>query len=174
MKESNTESTAQGEKPARLNPPWRAKTVWLAALLVILGSYFWVKDAASTAPSHTAASGKTGFAADDSGAGSKQVSPGLPVTFRLGVSYIGGFFLGWGLRRFLKLTLLLSGALIAIAALGKKLGWVDADWASVEAHVRSSMTWLSGEAGSLKTLLTGYLPSAGAAGVGAFFGFRKT
>src|SRR5262245_44546657 len=74
FEQPNTESMGAGEKVARLNPPWRAKTVWLAALLVILGSYFWVKDAASTTPSHTASAGKTGLAADGSGAGDKQVS----------------------------------------------------------------------------------------------------
>ena len=179
MKE-NQQTAADGktavEAGAGQNPPWKAKTVWIAVLLVILGCYFWVKDAASTPTPRADTPGKTGFAADSPGNGkSPAVSgkPQSPATFRLGVSYLGGFFLGWGLRRFLKLTLLLSGALIILIAMGKKLGWVDLDWAAVEAHVRSSSSWLSGEAASLKTFFTGYLPSAGAAGIGAFFGFRR-
>jgi uncharacterized membrane protein (Fun14 family) len=99
--------------------------------------------------------------------------PTSPATFRLGLSYLGGFFLGWSLRRFIKWTLLLGGAVILVIGLGRKLGWFDLDWASIEGQVRSSLTWLQGEAGAAKQFLTGYLPSAGAAAIGIFLGFRR-
>ncbi len=179
------DSDQPGEKAATQalssqSAPWRAKSVWIAASLILIGAIFWARDAARTParPSSTSAPGVSGFAepAPGVGTGGGQVvcAPrAWPATCRLGVSYLGGFFLGWALRRFLKATLLLSGAAIALIALGKKLGWLDLDWASVENHVRTSLAWIQGEAGSIKQFLTGYLPSAGAAGLGVFFGFRR-
>ena len=158
------------------NPPWKARTVWIAAVLALIGACFWARDLAqkpaqSSAPT---APGMTSLA-DSTSSQARQtpLKPTSPAAFRLGVSYLGGFFLGWALRRFIKATLLLSGAVILLIALAKKLGWIDLDWASIEAHVRGSLAWLQGEAGSIKHFLTGYLPSAGAAGIGAFLGFRR-
>ena len=94
-------------------------------------------------------------------------------TFRIGVSYLGGFFLGSSLRRFIKWTLLLGGAVILAIGIGRKLGWFELDWASIECHVRSSLSWLQGEAGAAKQFLTGYLPSAGTAAIGIFLGFGR-
>ena len=74
---------------------------------------------------------------------------------------------GWALRRFIKATLLLSGAAILLIGLGKKLGWIELDWASIESHVRDSFAWLQGQTGAIKQFVTGYLPSAGAAGTRA-------
>jgi uncharacterized membrane protein (Fun14 family) len=64
---------------------------------------------------------------------------------------------------------------IGLALIGamKTTGWVDVDWNAVEAQVSQTVQWLHGEAQGLKNLLAGFLPSAGAAGAGSFFGFRK-
>jgi uncharacterized membrane protein (Fun14 family) len=161
------------------NPPWKAKTVWIAAALVVVGLFFWIKDAVQKpAPSGSpSAPGMTSLtdskSAPEGQAKTAGLKPSSPATFRLGVSYLGGFFLGWALRRFIKATLLLSGAAILLIGLGKKLGWMDLDWASLEGHVQHSLSWLHGEAGAIKQFLTGYLPSAGAAATGIFLGFRR-
>ena len=157
-------------------PPWKAKTVWAALGLMLLGGGLWIKDRAQ-ADSPAVARGGSQFS-DSSATGSQssgihELKPSAPATFRFGASYVGGFFLGWTFRRFLKLTLLLSGMAIALIALGKKFGWFELDWAALESHVRHSLAWLQGEAGAFKQFITGYLPSAGAAGVGAFLGFRR-
>jgi len=161
-------------------PPWKAKTVWLAALLVLVGGVLWVKDTVQKpAPSAPGtAPGMTSFADPEPGSNARQdkpagLKPTSPATFRFGVSYVGGFFLGWAFRRFIKMTLLLSGAVILLIGLGKKLGWIELDWASIEAHVRESLAWLQGEAGTIKQFLTGYLPSVGAAATGIFLGFLR-
>jgi uncharacterized membrane protein (Fun14 family) len=162
------------------NPPWKAKTVWVAVLLVVFGAFFWIKDASQKPPPSSSPStpGMRSFsdstsATDPGAARTSEMKPTSPATFRLGVSYLGGFFLGWALRRFIKATLLLSGAAVLLIGLGKKLGWIDLDWASIEGHVNQSLAWLQGEAGAIKQFLTGYLPSAGAAGTGVFLGFRR-
>jgi uncharacterized membrane protein (Fun14 family) len=151
------------------NPPWKAKTIWLALMVTLLGGGLWVKDHRSPPPPST-----DGLEFTARGTVIQpEVHPVPPATFRFGASYIGGFFLGWTLRRFLKFTLLAAGAAIFLISLGKKLGWFELDWNSLETQVRQSLAWLTGEAGAFKHFLTGYLPSAGAAGVGGFLGFRR-
>jgi uncharacterized membrane protein (Fun14 family) len=159
-------------------PPWKAKTVWAALALVVLGGGLWIQNRApaDNAPG-AAQSGGSQFS--DSAAtgkpsgGRRELQPSTPATFRFGASYVAGFFLGWTLRRFLKLALLLSGAAMVLIALGRQFGWFELDWEAVEGHVRHSLAWLQGEAGAFKKFVSGYLPSAGAAGVGAFLGFRR-
>lgn len=91
---------------------------------------------------------------------------------RFGGSYAAGFLIGWAFRRFLKWSLIGGIVLFGVIALAKKLGWFELDWAAVESQVRHGLDWLKGEAGALRDFLTGYIPSAGAGLVGAFFGVR--
>jgi uncharacterized membrane protein (Fun14 family) len=155
------------------NPPWKAKSVWIAAVLALLGSFLWIGDHSKQPPPAASSFSDFGRSGGAAAAEKKNPKPSSPALFRVGVSYVGGFFLGWSLRRFLKATLLLGGAAFALFAVGKRLGWVEIDWASVEGHVRASLAWMQGEAASLRSFLTGYLPSTGAAGLGCFFGFRR-
>ena len=52
-------------------------------------------------------------------------------------------------------------------------GWIDVDWNALEEQMTRTIQWLHGEAQGFKNVVTGFLPSAGAAGAGSFFGFRK-
>ena len=96
-----------------------------------------------------------------------------PALVRGGASYLAGFVIGWVCRRAIKITAITTGAILALIALLKSAGWIDLDWSTIEQDVSQSLTWLREEADSLKQLLTGYLPAAGAGTAGAFFGFRK-
>jgi uncharacterized membrane protein (Fun14 family) len=174
----HTEIAAQAKSVGDERPPWQARSVWVALALMLLGGGLWVQDRTQPKPaSATAPPGASQFSDSAStlaqSGGGHELKPAAPATFRFGASYIGGFFLGWTFRRFLKVTLLLSGVAIVLIALGKKLGWLELDWVAIEGQVRQSQVWLHGEAGAFKQFLTGYLPSAGAAGVGAFLGFRR-
>ncbi|MHB1308186.1 MAG: FUN14 domain-containing protein [Limisphaerales bacterium] len=155
-----------------------AKTVWAALAVMLLGGGLWINDLAQ--PKEAALPpGVSSFA--DSAAGGASgptartapVTSPAPATFRFGASYLGGFFLGWVSRRFIKLSLLLAGGAMALVAIGKKLGWIDLDWASIEGQIQQAISWTHHEAGALKQFLTGIFPSAAAAGVGAFLGFRR-
>jgi uncharacterized membrane protein (Fun14 family) len=97
---------------------------------------------------------------------------GSPALFRFGLSYIAGFFLGYGLRRFIKVTVVVSVFVGGGILLLQQLGWIDLDWPSIESHFSDSFAWLKGQADALKVFVTGYVPSAAAAGVGVFLGAR--
>ena len=98
---------------------------------------------------------------------------GSPALAGIGGSYIGGFFIGWSFRRFVRATILVAGVALLITGTLKATGWIDLDWASIEAWVQQTMQSLQSGAQGLKEVASGYLPSAGAGSAGAFLGFRK-
>ena len=138
------EPTSQGLCAALMaDAPWRAKSVMAAGTTMAAGLASWITDYSS------------------------------PALAQLGGSYVGGFFIGWAFRRFLKMAAIVAGAVFAGIALLKGTGWLDLDWASIETQVQQSMVYLQRGAEGLKHFLSGALPSAGAGTAGAFFGFRK-
>lgn len=86
---------------------------------------------------------------------------------------MGGFLLGWAIRRAVKLAVILAGILCALLVAIKMTGAIDLDWTAIEANISHSLAWVQGKAEGFKEVLTGYLPSAGAGGAGTYFGFRK-
>jgi uncharacterized membrane protein (Fun14 family) len=125
------------------DPPWTSPSFLAAGATTAVGLAAWLSDMLS------------------------------PALARGGASYLGGYLIGWVCRRAIKITALAAGAILALIALLKSAGWIDLDWSAIERDVSQSLTWLRGEADSLKQLLSGYLPAAGAGTAGAFFGFRK-
>jgi uncharacterized membrane protein (Fun14 family) len=123
--------------------PWQAKSVIAAGVATIAGIVAWVTNYSSPAV--------VGFTG----------------------SYLGGFFLGWAFRRFLKVAALLAGGVLASMAALKSTGWIDLDWVAVETQISQGIMSIHQGAEGLKQTLSGYLPSAGAGAAGAFFGFRK-
>ncbi len=125
------------------DPPWAAKSFLAVAAATIGGLASWIGNYSS------------------------------PAAAQIGASYLGGFLLGWAFRRFLRIAAMLVAIVLAGIAVMKASGWVDVDWSALEAQVGRTVQWLHGEAEGLRSVLTGFLPSAGAAGAGSFFGFRK-
>ena len=125
------------------DPPWAAKSFLAVAAATIGGLASWIGNHSS------------------------------PAAAQIGASYLGGFLLGWAFRRFLRIAAMLVAVVLAGIAVMKASGWIDVDWSALEAQVGRTVQWLHGEAEGLRNVLTGFLPSAGAAGAGSFFGFRK-
>jgi uncharacterized membrane protein (Fun14 family) len=125
------------------DPPWAAKSFVAVAVATIAGLASWIGNFTS------------------------------PSIAQIGGSYLGGFLIGWAFRRFLRIAAMLVAAVLAGIAAMKATGWIDVDWSELERQVSQTVQWLQGEAAGLKNVVTGFLPSAGAAGAGSFFGFRK-
>jgi uncharacterized membrane protein (Fun14 family) len=96
-----------------------------------------------------------------------------PALLLFGGSYLGGFFLGWIFRRFVKTAVIVAGGIILLLGGLKSTGWITLDWASIETWVTQTLTLLQEGSEGVKQVLMGYLPSAGAGSAGIFFGFRK-
>ena len=137
-------SGAQGICSALLaDAPWNAKSVIAAGVTTVGGLASWVADLSS------------------------------PAVAGIGGSYLGGFFMGWAFRRFLKMAALIAGGLLAGIAVLENTGWIDLDWTAVETQISHGIAAVHRGADGLKQALSGYLPSTGAAAVGMFFGFRR-
>lgn len=125
------------------NPPWAAKSFLAAGATTVAGLGAWLTDLMS------------------------------PALARGGASFLGGFLLGWAFRKTVKLALLIAGSLLVLIAVLKTTGWIHLDWTLIQADATRTLDWARGKAQGFKEVLSGYLPAAGAAGVGAFFGFRN-
>jgi uncharacterized membrane protein (Fun14 family) len=137
-------SSAQGICATLLaDPPWNAKSVVAAGVATVGGLASWVADFSS------------------------------PAVAGVGGSYLGGYFCGWAFRRFLRMATLIAGGLLTCIAVLKSTGWIDLDWTAVEAHISHGIAAIHQGADGLRQILSGYLPSAGAAAIGLFFGFRR-
>jgi uncharacterized membrane protein (Fun14 family) len=142
--EQSQQSPSEGICAAFLaDAPWNAKSVIAAGIATVGGLASWVADFSS------------------------------PVLAGIGGSYLAGFFIGWTSRRFLKMAALITGGLLACIAVLEETGWIDLDWTSAETQVSHAIAAAQQGAQGLKRILSGYLPSTGAAAVGMFFGFRK-
>ena len=138
------ESASQGIWAALLtDAPWNAKSVIAAGIVTVASLASWVADYSS------------------------------PAVAGIGGSYLAGFFFGWASRRFLRMAALITGGLLACIAVLEETGWIDLDWTSVETQISHTIAAAQQGAQGLKRILSGYLPSTGAAAVGMFFGFRK-
>lgn len=137
-------SSAQGICTTLLaEAPWNAKSVIAAGIATVGGLASWVADFSS------------------------------PAVAGIAGSYLAGFFIGWASRRFLRVAALITGGLLACIAVLEETGWIDLDWTSVETQISHAIAAAHQGAEGLKHILSGYLPSTGAAAVGMFFGFRK-
>lgn len=125
------------------DPPWAAKSFLAAGATTVAGLGAWLNDMMS------------------------------PAMARGGASFIGGFLIGWALRKTLMIGLFITASLAALIAILNTTGWIHLEWRLIEADVTRSLAWVQGQTESFKTVLTGYLPSAGAGGAGMLFGFRK-
>ena len=152
--------------------PWKAKSVWVAAVVAILGTGFWRSETQAPQPAPSAQE-QTVDVTRPAQTAPEGTGPASSAAVNLGASYVGGFFLGWCYRRFVKLSVMLTCGVLAVLALIKSLGWFEGDVMSLQDHVREGSSWLGNHATALNQQLTGLLPSAGAAGFGLFRGFRR-
>lgn len=96
-----------------------------------------------------------------------------PFFMKGGFSFIIGFAVGYAVRTFLKMSLLITGV-VALAVFGLSYaGLVDVDWSTISGLFDDAMARVRAEAGHFKTFVTGSLPSASLAAVGLLLGFRR-
>jgi uncharacterized membrane protein (Fun14 family) len=95
------------------------------------------------------------------------------AAMRLGLSFIAALIVASLLRAFLKS--MITFAIIAggvLWFLGHR-GIIDPFWEDYDVSFGQAKRWIVAQTNSIKALLKGYLPSAGAAVAGFIFGIRK-
>jgi uncharacterized membrane protein (Fun14 family) len=95
-----------------------------------------------------------------------------PFFVKGGFSFFFGFCVGYALRAFFKVSAIALGV-IFLALLGlQQVGFVEIRWDAISAAWDGTTAKLSDELESIKTFLTGSLPSAALGGLGLFAGFK--
>jgi uncharacterized membrane protein (Fun14 family) len=173
---------AAGSAKADLIQPWReSSSLRLALMMMLVGLAWWIFRPArppEREPRSTAGTIRESATTTVPNAESnvvpkpRRLAPTSPALLRFGGGYCGGFLIGFLFRRFLKITALIAAAVFSVITLLKWTGLIELDWAAIEAHVHESLAWTQGKLSGLKTLLTGYLPSAAAGAVGLWKGLR--
>ncbi len=103
----------------------------------------------------------------------EEVDSVSPAVFRLGVSFVIGFAVAYALRTFVKISLVAFGV-FALGLWGlHELGVITINTDAMTGHYDSARDYVSTQFGSLKSFLTGHLPSAGSALAGMAIGFKK-
>jgi len=93
-----------------------------------------------------------------------------PIVATVGGSFIAGFLLGKLARRTLKTAAIVGGiALLAIFVLGR----FGVDGSAAEQWVGASSEWIGTNVEGASRYVASLLPSATAAAVGGFLGFRR-
>ncbi len=154
-------------------PFWYSRSLFVAAVFFVVGLGFWWK-APSTPAARPAAAGSAQLASSSAGGlgGVKQTLSRAPATFRFSASFIGGFFIGWAYRKSLKYALCLAALLIGGILLLKWAGAGAVDLGEMEHQATQGLEWLWHQAGTIKKMLSGALPSTSFALLGAFIGAR--
>lgn len=155
-------------------PVWRSKLVLFAAAITLIGLVMWVY-ALATRPLVVPAP-QTGVIGDSSGTSEpvrRMIDDSAPATLRFGLSFLVGFFVAFVARKFLRLTLLFSALVVGGIYATRKLGLWSFDAAGVESQVDAGLAAAAETSSQARAWIAGYLPSAAAAGVGGFFGFRR-
>ena len=131
--------------------PFTAKSVLLAAALFIGSLGYWITGAEKA----TEASWLQAVA---------------PDTMAVTGSYLGGFFIGWGARRTIKITSIVAGIVLAVIGLFVSWGW---DGSTVQSWVNSGTAWIGQSVEGAGRYLVALLPSATAATAGGVLGFKR-
>jgi uncharacterized membrane protein (Fun14 family) len=182
-----TMAQEQERAPTNLKKrPWQLPSVLCAIVVTILGLAAWIY-AVVTAPqvdrSGTNGSGVPGGAsalvearaAPDGGVEPepRTIDTAAPAIFRFGLSFLAGFALGFVLKKFIKISLLV-GAVLAAAIWGLQAsGLFTLPWDQIHTHISDSLSWMKGQAEGFKEFITGYLPSSMAAAAGVFIGLWR-
>jgi len=116
-------------------------------------------------------SGSLLLATPDQGTAASWLQQYAPATTTLAASFLGGYFIGWGAKRTLRVTVIVAAVAIGLVGLLAKFG-VDAS--AVESWINASVGWVGENLDEAQRYLTTLLPSATAAGTGGVLGFRRT
>lgn len=177
------QSSMQGGtlRPSAIRSLLSSRLIWMAMVLTIAGGTMWAYGAMTRASHSSTIVSSPGMALVQSeGGGAIQTSaePGFIEKsgrwlIRLGPSFIAGFLIGWGTRRFLKWTILIAAVVGIGIYLLKRAGVFDVDYDSLKGSVDQGVEWAKEHATEAKDWAFRYVPSSATAVVGMFFGVRR-
>lgn len=159
-----------------------SKSLWTAILITVLGAVSWgyaaftrPAPAASglPAPASSLAEGSSPASAGEVPPGERLIDKSAPRTVRYGLSFIAAFVVAFFVKKFIKSVLIIAGLLVAAIAALKYFGILEYDWNAAQQQVEQGVELAKQESGRITKLVSDYLPSSVAGGLGAVFGARR-
>jgi uncharacterized membrane protein (Fun14 family) len=159
-----------------------SKSLWTAILITVLGAVSWgyaaftrpAPDAANlTAPSSSFAERSADASVREIPPGERLIDKSAPRTVRYGLSFIAAFIVAFFVKKFIKSVLLIAGLLVAAIAALKYFGLFEYDWNAAQQQVEQGVELARQESGRVAKVVSEYLPSSVAGGLGAVFGARR-
>jgi uncharacterized membrane protein (Fun14 family) len=138
-------------EPRGSRSPFTAKSVLLAGVVFIGSLGYWITGA-------------------DKATAASWLQAAAPDMMAVTGSYLGGFFIGWGARRTIKITSIVAG--IVLAVIGLFVSW-GLDGSTVQSWVNSGTAWIGQSVEGAGRYLVALLPSVTAAGAGGILGFKR-
>lgn len=164
---------------ARPMPRWIKLALWGSAACMIAGAAMALTSTPpppvtdGVAPAGLAARGAADAAAATTDPSARAEAVWDSSLFRLGLSFVTAFLAGWVVRPWIKTAGLVVGAAFAILYGLHTTGLVDVHWNELQERYGGASGWIAAQTESLTALLTGALPSAGAASAGLAAGLRR-
>ena len=161
-------------------PRWKKILIALATVLVVLGAVLtFAGSTPETAPSPGAAPGAAaalvdGGSHDPNAPSSESGTSAWGSGFlRMGFSFFVGLTLGFLLRAFLRVTLMVLGSVFLLLTWFTYLDFVTVNWEAIELVFQHLGDRIGMDFGHLRSILTGHLPQAGLGTLGLLAGFKK-
>jgi uncharacterized membrane protein (Fun14 family) len=159
-----------------------SKSLWTAILITVLGAVSWGYAAftrpALAAPAHpvpasSLAEGSLPASVGEIPPSERFIDKSAPRTVRYGLSFIAAFVVAFFVKKLIKSVLLIAGMLVAAIAALKYLGIFEYDWNAAQQQVEQSVELAKEESSRIAKIVSDYLPSSVAGGLGAIFGARR-
>jgi uncharacterized membrane protein (Fun14 family) len=106
----------------------------------------------------------------DESFGLRDVSPFL---VKGGFGLFIGFAIGFAMRAFLRLAVLIIGFYFLVLAIMAYAGWIEIHWSLMEDQFSHLLSSLRGQFDSFKAFLTGAIPASTLTAVGFAVGLRR-
>ena len=182
-------SPRSSTKPPRALPAWKKLLLVVAGVFVLVGAGLGLarssgKGSGGDATVQSTGTGERHFLSGEestsggtgTGAASEEgVTSYSPFFVKGGLSFFAGFAIGFALRAFFKVSLLVIGLLL-LAFFGLSYSGVDVihiDWTKLDGYFDQLVAAVKEQAGGFKTFVTGSLPSAALATLGLLTGFKR-
>lgn len=165
-------------------PRWKIVLIALAAMLLVAGAVLTLtgvepepeRTPAGAAPTGAASSFIEGGTVDPP-EGSQSESSAAPTWglgfLRMGFSFFVGLSVGYLLRAFLRICLVVLGAVFLLLTWFAYLEFVTVNWEVMEQTFQGLVDNIGEDFDQLRSMLTGQLPQAGLATLGLVTGFKK-
>jgi uncharacterized membrane protein (Fun14 family) len=137
------------------------------------GSFFRHGFAPSRPSSPGGASDREPVVTTESGNGSIGIHDLSPFMVKGGFGLFIGFAIGFAIRAFLRLAIVMAGFFFLVLSMMAYVGWIEIHWSLMEGQFTQVLSALGAQFSSFQTFLTGAIPASGLTLAGFAIGLRR-